>query len=35
MSLNCILKFLREDEGNFHMEISPGITQGKEAEIST
>ena len=30
MSLNCILKFLREAWGKF-----PGIAQGKEAEIST
>ena len=37
MSLNCFLKFFRETRGggNFHDEISPGIPQGKEAEIST
>ena len=35
MPLYCILKFWGKQEGNFHVEISPGIQQGKEAEINT
>ena len=35
MSLNCIFKFWGKHERNFHVEISPGIPQGNEAEIST
>ena len=33
MSLNCI--FLGKHEGNFHTDISPGISRGQEAEIFT
>ena len=35
MPFYCLLKFWRKHEGNSHVEISPGIPQGKEAEIST
>ena len=33
MFLYFILKFLGKYEGNFHMEISSGIVQGKDVEI--
>ena len=35
MSLNCILKLLREAQGKFSRKKSPGIPQGKEVVIST